>query len=47
MTPSETDANPNKKPQIGRREIGAFLPLLLALNWTFVPTAEPATLVAH
>ena len=33
--PSETDANPKKKPQIGRREIGAFL-LLLALNWTFV-----------
>ena len=29
------DDNANKKPQIGRREIGAFL-LLLALNWTFV-----------
>ena len=37
MNPSpQTDRQrPNKKPQIGRREIGAFL-LLLALNWTFV-----------
>ena len=35
MNPPETDDNANKKPQIGRREIGAFL-LLLALNWTFV-----------
>jgi cell division protease FtsH len=35
MNPSETDDNPNTKPQIGRREIGALL-LLLAINWTFV-----------
>ena len=37
MKPSETNENPqpNKRPQIGRREIGAFL-LLLALNWTLV-----------
>jgi cell division protease FtsH len=35
MNPSETGDNPNKKPQIGRREIGALL-LLLAINWTFV-----------
>ena len=40
MNPSETDESqqggqPNKKPQIGRREIGAFL-LLLAINWTLV-----------
>jgi cell division protease FtsH len=41
MNPSPTDAHQqhdepsNKKPQIGRREIGAVL-LLLAINWTFV-----------
>jgi cell division protease FtsH len=40
MNPTPTDTHqqdepPNKKPQIGRREIGAFL-LLLAINWTFV-----------
>ena len=40
MNSSPTDAQqqgdaPNKKPQIGRREIGALL-LLLAINWTFV-----------
>jgi hypothetical protein len=40
VKPSETnesphDEQPDKKPQIGRREIGAFL-LLLALNWTLV-----------
>jgi cell division protease FtsH len=40
MNPTHTDTHqqdepPNKKPQIGRREIGAFL-LLLAINWTFV-----------
>jgi cell division protease FtsH len=40
MNPSPTDAHrqgepPNKKPQIGRREIGALL-LLLAINWTSV-----------
>jgi hypothetical protein len=40
MNPSPTEAHqqdepPNKKPQIGRREIGALL-LLLAINWTFV-----------
>jgi cell division protease FtsH len=35
MNPSEPDDNSNKKPQIGRREIGALL-LLLAINWTFV-----------
>ena len=29
------DGPPNKKPQIGRRELGALL-LLLALNWTLV-----------
>jgi cell division protease FtsH len=38
--PPQTDENPtgappDQKPQIGRREIAAFL-LLLALNWTFV-----------
>ena len=40
MNSSPTDAEPqdgppNKKPQIGRREIGALL-LLLAINWTLV-----------
>src|SRR4029453_1539381 len=40
MNPTPTDIHqqdepPNKKPHIGRREIGAFL-LLLAINWTFV-----------
>jgi len=40
MNPSPTDTHqqdepPNKKPRIGRREIGALL-LLLAINWTFV-----------
>ena len=40
MNPSKTDTDPQdgqprKKPQIGRREIGALL-LLLAINWTFV-----------
>jgi cell division protease FtsH len=35
MNPPETDENPTKKPEIGRREIGALL-LLLAINWTFV-----------
>jgi cell division protease FtsH len=35
MNPSPTDDNPNKKPQIGRREIGALL-LLLAINWVSV-----------
>jgi len=35
--PTDDDAadGPSKKPQIGRREIGALL-LLLALNWTLV-----------
>src|SRR6188472_3515604 len=36
------DDNSNEKPQIGRREIGAFL-LLLALNWTFVLLFHGAT----
>jgi cell division protease FtsH len=35
MNPSETDDNSNKKPQIGRREIGVLL-LLLAINWASV-----------
>ena len=40
MKPSETSESPHggqsdKRPQLGRREIGAFL-LLLALNWTLV-----------
>jgi cell division protease FtsH len=40
MNPTPTDTHqqdepPNTRPQIGRREIGAFL-LLLAINWTFV-----------
>ena len=35
MNPSETDNKPREKPQIGRREIGAFL-LLLVINWAFV-----------
>ena len=37
MSPSENSENPrrNKTPQIGRREVGAFL-LLLAINWTLV-----------
>jgi hypothetical protein len=40
MSPSSTDLDqrdepPNKKPQIGRREIVALL-LLLAINWAFV-----------
>jgi cell division protease FtsH len=34
MNPTETD-DANKKPQIGRREIGALV-LLLALNWAIV-----------
>jgi cell division protease FtsH len=35
MSPSQTDENPNKKPQMGRREIGTLL-LLLLINWAFV-----------
>jgi hypothetical protein len=40
MNPSATDESsqdgkPGKKPQLGRREIGALL-ALLAINWTFV-----------
>ena len=40
MNPSETNESPHggqpkERPQIGRREIGAFL-LLLAVNWTLV-----------
>jgi cell division protease FtsH len=40
MNPSKTHENPqagqpSKKPQIGRREIAAFL-MLLAINWAFV-----------
>ncbi len=40
MNPSPADAHhqderPNRKPPIGRRELGALL-LLLAINWTFV-----------
>ena len=42
------DGPPNKKPQIGRREIGAVL-LLLAINWTaffiLYPSARIRTLV--
>jgi cell division protease FtsH len=35
MDPSETDEKTKKKPQLGRRELGALL-LLLALNWAVV-----------
>jgi cell division protease FtsH len=35
MPPSDPDGNANKKPQIGRREIGVLL-VLMAINWAFV-----------
>ncbi len=35
MSPPDPDDNANKKPQIGRREIGVLL-LLLAINWASV-----------
>jgi cell division protease FtsH len=35
MSPTETDDKSNKRPQIGRREIGVLL-LLLAINWASV-----------